>query len=428
MNQAALRTSQVDRARLVPRPPSIGEGDLGPNLRHRLDLAVVVPTYNERANIAELIYRLQQALQGLSWELVFVDDDSPDETAEVIREHARRDRRIRLVHRIGRRGLSSACIEGFLATTASSIAVIDADMQHDETLLPAMLSRLRRESLDLVIGTRNAQGGSMGEFGSKRVLLSRLGQKVSRTVCQCELSDPMSGFFIVNRSFFSEVVHNLHGGGFKILVDMISSAPRPVRFAELGYNFRARRFGESKLDAGIAVDYLLLVIDKLTGHVIPLRIAAFSLVGATGVATHLLCLSTLYFLFHRPFLEAQIVATYVAMTENFFLNNIVTWRDRSLRGFRLISGMASFWLACSFGAWANVIFARSLLQSGAPWYLAGIAGIVLGSVWNYSICSLFTWKTPRNRPSTEDFDLDAFDLDGFNLGARCTEMESSVES
>jgi dolichol-phosphate mannosyltransferase len=241
----------------------------------------------------------------------------------------------------------------------------------------------------------------MGQFGSKRVFLSRLGQKVSRTVCQCELTDPMSGFFIVNRAFFSEVVHQLHGGGFKILVDMISSAKRPVRFAELGYTFRARRFGESKLDAGIAVDYLLLVIDKLTGQVIPLRFAAFSLVGATGVATHFAVLGMLYFLFHRSFIEAQIVATYVAMTENFFLNNLVTWRDRSLRGFRLVSGLASFWLACSFGAWANVIFARSLLQSGAPWYMAGIAGIVLGSVWNYCICNLFTWKRRRSSDAVD---------------------------
>jgi dolichol-phosphate mannosyltransferase len=381
-----------------------GRADPSQNLRHHLDIAVIVPTYNERGNVPELISRVQAALHGLSWELLFVDDDSPDETAELVREYARRDRRIRLIHRIGRRGLSSACIEGLLATNASCIAVMDGDMQHDERILPQMLAAMRAGSLDLVIGTRNAGGGSMGEFGRKRVLLSRVGQKVSRTVCKCHISDPMSGFFLVHRSFFSEVVHHLHGGGFKILVDMISSARRPVRFAEFGYTFRARRCGESKLDASIAVDYLLLVIDKLCGHMIPLRVAAFSLVGATGVATHLLVLGILTYFFRRPFLEAQIVATYVAMTENFFLNNLVTWRDRSLRGFRLVSGLASFWLACSFGAWANVIFARSLFQSGAPWYLAGIAGIVLGSVWNYCICNLFTWKKGRSYDAAEELE------------------------
>jgi dolichol-phosphate mannosyltransferase len=380
--------------------------EIDPCLQRRIDLAVVVPTYNERGNISELIARIETALQSLSWELIFVDDDSPDDTAELIADFARHDQRIRLIHRVGRRGLSSACIEGILATTSNYVAVMDADMQHDESVLPQMLSTLRQDSLDLVVGTRNAEGGSMGQFSRHRVLLSRLGQKVSNTVCQCQISDPMSGFFLFNRSFFLEVVRNLNAGGFKILVDMLASSERPVRFAEVGYTFRARTCGESKLDINTAVEYLFLVLDKLTdkltGRALPLRFAAFGLVGATGFATHLLCLSLLMFGFHWHFLAAQIAATYIAMTENFFLNNLVTWRDRSLRGIRLFSGMASFWLACSFGAWANVIFARSLLQSGAKWYWAGIAGIILSSVWNYSISNLFTWSKPRpNRPAAQ---------------------------
>ena len=202
--------------------------------------------------------------QGLTWELIFVDDDSPDDTAAVIAEYARRDRRIRLIHRVGRRGLSSACIEGMLATTANYVAVMDADMQHDETILPQMLATLREGSLDIVVGTRNAEGGSMGEFGRHRVLLSRMGQKVSNAVCRCDVTDPMSGFFLCRRSFFLEVVRHLNGGGFKILVDMLASADRPVRLAEVGYTFRARTHGESKLDVNTAVEYLFLVLDKLT--------------------------------------------------------------------------------------------------------------------------------------------------------------------
>jgi dolichol-phosphate mannosyltransferase len=369
--------------------------DAAPCLQHRVDLAVVIPTFNERGNIPELVARLTEALQGLSWELIFVDDDSPDGTSSVLNELARRDRRIRLIHRIGRRGLSSACIEGILATTANYIAVMDADMQHDETILPRMLEVLRQDSLDLVVGTRNAQGGSMGQFGKQRVLLSRLGQKVSNGICRCEISDPMSGFFLCSRSFFFEVVRRLNGGGFKILVDMLASAERPVRLAEVGYTFRSRKHGASKLDINTAVEYLFLVIDKLTGRMMPTRFVAFSLVGLAGVATHQVCLAILLFGFHLHFLAAQIIATYIAMTENFFLNNLVTWRDRSLSGVRLLSGLASFCFACSFGAWANVILARSLLQSGAPWYLAGIAGIILSSVWNYSVSNLFTWQKPQ---------------------------------
>jgi len=367
---------------------------------HRIDLALVVPTFNERGNVPELIERIEDTLQGLSWELMFVDDDSPDGTADLLRDFARRDSRIRVIQRIGRRGLSSACIEGILATSANYIAIMDADLQHDEAILPRMLETLRRDSLDLVVGSRNVEGGSMGQFTRRRVLLSRLGQRVSNAVCRCEISDPMSGFFLFTRGFFFEVVHRLHGGGFKILVDMLSSAERPVRFAEIGYTFRTRKHGQSKLDVNTAVEYLFLVIDKLTdkltGRTLPVRFAAFALVGATGAATHLACLTLLVHGLHWPFLEAQIAATYVAMTENFFLNNLVTWRDRSLRGLSLVRGLATFCLACSFGAWANVLFANALLQSGTRWYLAGMAGIVLSSVWNYSVSNLFTWQKPRH--------------------------------
>jgi dolichol-phosphate mannosyltransferase len=367
----------------------------GSNMRAHVDLAVVIPTYNEKENIAELIARVSHALQEISWELIFVDDDSPDGTSDTVRGYTRRDPRIRLVHRIGRRGLSSACIEGILASTANYIAVMDADMQHDEAVLPVMLSTLRGGCLDLVVGTRNSQGGSMGQFCRQRVWLSRLGRKVSHAVCRCEVSDPMSGFFLCSRSFFHEIVRNLNGGGFKILVDMLASAERPVRLAEVGYTFRNRLHGESKLDVNTAVEYFYLIIDKLTGRIVPIRFVAFSLVGAAGVATHQACLAVLLFGFHLHFTTAQVIATYIAMTENFFLNNLITFHDRSLRGIGLLRGLATFCFACSFGAWANLILARDLLHSGAQWYVAGTAGIVLSSVWNYSMSNLFTWQKPQ---------------------------------
>ena len=365
-----------------------------------VDLAIVLPTFNERDNIPELIGRLEQALTGLRFEILFVDDDSPDNTADLIRTYAARDPRIRLLHRVGRRGLSSACTEGILASSARFIAVMDADLQHDERILPRMLARLREESLDIVVGTRNAIGGSMGDFSSHRVLLSNLGTRISHAVSRCELTDPMSGFFLLRRSFFLEVVHRLQGGGFKILVDLFASSERPVRFDEVGYTFAQRRHGESKLDVNTAVEYLFLILNKSTGGLIPTRFAVFSLVGATGILAYLTTLALLLSELHFKFCTAQLVATLVAMTENFFLNNLITYRDRKLRGLRLVSGLISFWIACSFGAWANVVFAHALLESGSRWYLAGLAGIVLSSVWNYSISNLFTWQMPhRTAPS-----------------------------
>ena len=360
-----------------------------------IDVAVILPTFNERENIAEIIARIDHALQGLRWEILFVDDDSPDGTANLIRSFARGDSRVRILHRVGRRGLSSACIEGILATTADCVAVMDADLQHDEAILRPMLERLRIESLDIVVGTRNADGGSMGDFCPHRVLLSRLGQRLSQMVCNCNLSDPMSGFFVVRRSFFMESVRHLHGGGFKILVDIFASSPRAIRFGEVGYTFRCRQHGASKLDINTAAEYLFLIVNKLVGATIPPRFVLFSLVGAIGIATHLTMLAMMLYGLHQSFLLSQGVATYVAMTGNFFINNLVTFRDRSLRGGRLLSGLASFWLACSFGAWANVLFAHDLLVDGHSWYMAGLAGILLSSVWNYSITDLFTWQMPQ---------------------------------
>jgi dolichol-phosphate mannosyltransferase len=356
-----------------------------------LDLAVVVPTFNERENIPLVIARLNDALQGLAWEAIFVDDDSPDGTADVIAAHARWDSRIRLIRRIGRRGLSSACIEGMMSSTALAVAVMDGDLQHDETILPQMLDRLHEDSLDLVIGTRNSNGGSMGEFRQWRVLLSRMGEKISHSVCQGKPTDPMSGFFLLRRSFLLGVVHDLQGGGFKILVDLLASSRTPVRFGEVGYRFRARQYGESKLDVVVGLEYLFLILNRRVGGIVPLRMALYMLVGGIGLVAHLAVFLAVSRFFSASFVTAQLTATFVAMIENFLLNNLITFRSRRLRGRPMLIGALRFVAACSFGALANIIFARALLQDGVEWYLAGFAGIVLGSVWNLSVSSVITW-------------------------------------
>jgi len=362
-----------------------------------LDLAVVLPTYNERENVAEVIHRLSTTLEGLNWEVIFVDDDSPDGTSDVVREFAAHDHRIRLVQRIGRRGLSSACVEGILASSANCIAVMDADLQHDESILPQMLEKLRSQSLDIVVGTRNAEGGSMGDFSRMRVAISQLGRKVSGAIAHCEISDPMSGFFLLRRGFFLEVVRGLYGGGFKILLDILATSKRPVQLGEVGYRFRNRLYGKSKLDISTALEYLFLITNKLTRGTVPTRFVFFALVGSIGLGVNLGCLALFYNVFHMGFWNSQALSTIIAMAGNFFLNNLITYRDRSLRGLQLFAGLATFMTACSFGAWANVSFADSLLHAGASWYLAGLAGMVLSAVWNYSISNLFTWQRRQKR-------------------------------
>ncbi len=360
-----------------------------------IELAVVLPTYNERENVPIVLAALDSALAGLAWEAIFVDDDSPDGTAEYVRGLASTNRRIRLLERIGRRGLSSACIEGMLTTSAPYIAVMDADMQHDESILPRMLERIRTEHLDLVVASRNLGGGSMGEFSRGRVWLSRMGNRVSRLVCHCDISDAMSGFFVVDRSFFQEIVHRLTGSGFKILVDLMASSPRPVRVAEVPYRFRNRERGESKLDVNVELEYLFLLIDKMIGNYVPTRFVVFVLVGSLGMVVHLACLAFLYLTAKVDFVVAQTSATVAAMTFNFLLNNVVTFRDRRLHGWRILTGLLTFYLACSVGALMNVSFAEFLHRQAIPWYIAGISGTAISSVWNYGVNTILTWRRSR---------------------------------
>lgn len=363
-----------------------------PESSRPLDLAVVIPTFNEVENVLPLLERLEEALASLQWEAIFVDDDSPDHTASLVSELGRSDRRIRVIRRIGRQGLASACVEGMLATSAPYIAVMDADLQHDESILLTMYERIKSEQLDLVIGSRNIEGGGMGEMARPRAALSGLGSRLSRAVSKCELSDPMSGFFIVNRKFLEEVIYRLSATGFKILVDLVASAQRPVRFAEVPYRFRNRQRGVSKLDMNVGLEYLQLLLDKLIGGILPARFVMFGLVGGMGLLVHLAVLALLYWYARYEFLYAQAVATVAAMTFNFLINNLTTFRDRRLRGFLLVKGLAIYYLACSIGAITNLSFARFLLGAGLPWYLAGILGMAVSSVWNYGVNAIFTWR------------------------------------
>src|SRR3954447_21232692 len=199
------------------------------------ELSIILPTYNEQANLISMITCLETALGELDYEVVIVDDDSPDGTSALARSLAQQDHRVRVIQRIGRKGLSSATVEGMLSTSSPYLAVMDADLQHDETVLPRMLERLKQEGLDLVIASRKVEGGSLGEFAAHRRKLSDLGTRLSRMICRADVSDPMSGYFILTRAYFQEVAHSLSSTGFKILLDLIASAKRPIRFAEVGY-------------------------------------------------------------------------------------------------------------------------------------------------------------------------------------------------
>lgn len=361
------------------------------------ELSIVVPTFNEAENVAELIRRVSHCLEGVAWELIFVDDDSPDGTAERVRETACTDPRVRCIQRIGRRGLASACIEGMLSSSAPYVAVMDADLQHDETLLMAMLQILRQGDTDIVVGSRYMAGGGIGQWDKSRAQYSRFATRLSRMVLKAELSDPMSGFFMMRYDAMLRCVRaGVSGIGFKILVDLFASSPHPLRFRELPYHFRERFAGSSKLDTTVAWEYLMMLLDKLIGHIVPARFIAFSLVGGFGVLVHLLVLSTFYRGFAASFMISQTTATLVAMTSNFLMNNFLTYRDMRLSGWGLLRGWISFVLACSIGAIANVGVAAYLYRHQTFWITSAIAGVLVGTVWNYAVTAVYTWRKPQN--------------------------------
>lgn len=356
------------------------------------ELTLVIPTFNESLNVPRMVEVLDAALQGIRWEVIFVDDDSPDGTANVVRGISQTDPRVRVLHRIGRRGLSTACIEGALASSAEFVAVMDADLQHDETVLPQMLAAVRSGSADIAVGTRYAKGGSIGEWNQSRAQMSALATWLSHKVTGVNLSDPMSGFFLLRREAFNGVVRDLSGLGFKILLDILASGKGKLRVHEQPYQFRNRVAGESKLDTQALWDFFLLLIDKRIGKLVPARFVSFGLIGGFGVVIHFIVLTTLFQFLGQNFAWSQAIAASVAMVFNYTLNNMLTYRDRRRKGFRWITGLISFAAICAVGMAANVGVANYLFVQQTFWVFSALAGILLGAVWNYAVSAVYTWR------------------------------------
>ncbi|NYH96499.1 dolichol-phosphate mannosyltransferase [Novosphingobium marinum] len=366
-----------------------------------LELAIILPTLNERANLAPLVERLDKALAGIAWEAIFVDDNSPDGTSDEARAISQRDRRVRVIQRINRRGLASAAIEGMMATAAPVVAVMDADHQHDPNLLPRMLQSVTGGECDVAVASRFAEGASTEEWGRPdRVKASNIANAIARKVTGVDLSDPMSGYFMLKAETLRQTAPKLSGVGFKILLDILATSEKHLRVRDFPLSFAARASGESKLDRTVVFEFLVGLYDKWLGRIIPTRFALFGTIGAAGVVVHMAVLALVLavaggsFKGHlvSAFELGQTLAALVAMTFNFVLNNALTYADKRLTGtVALIKGWAKFGLTCSVGLLANVGVAAVLVRFGFHEYPAALTGIVVGSVWNFALSSKFVW-------------------------------------
>ena len=357
-------------------------------------LTIVVPTYNEKLNVRPLVSLLDKALVDINWEVVFVDDDSPDGTADEVRELAKTRLDVRVIHRIGRRGLSGACIEGILSSAASYVAVMDGDLQHDETVLISMIASFNADpELNLVIGSRNVEGGSSGNgLSGIRSFGSDMATVMARKLLKIRVQDPMSGFFMIKLESFGDVVGELQRQGFKILTDLLSASRGSWKIKEIPFVFKERQYGQSKMDSAVTLEYFGLILARLTGGAISIRFVLFLFVGLTGILVQLLMVGIFLNVMFLSFFYSQILAVILAMTSNFFLNNILTYRDQSLSGKYILFGLLSFYFVCSLGAVANVAVANLVYNFVPLWILASFFGSVISSLWNFMSSKWLTWR------------------------------------
>ena len=356
-----------------------------------LEVAVVVPTLNEAANVEKLIEKLSTVLAGRGWEVLFVDDNSADGTSDLVRRIGRTSRHVRIVQRVGRRGLSSAVIEGMLATAAPVIAVMDGDLQHSEDALPRLIDAVAAGDADIAVGTRYVAGGGVGDWDQGRVRMSRLATRAGQIALGTDVSDPMSGFFALRREAFERALPRLSGIGFKILIDILASSPTALRVAEIPYQFRTREAGESKIGLRVIAEYAELIADKTIGRFVPVRLLKFLMVGGLGVFVHLAVLGVLLGL-GNAFVAAQTGAVMTAIAFNFFLNNSFTYADRKLRGWSMLGGLASFYVISALGAVANIGIGTWMAGHDERWWVAGVAGVLVGAIWNFAMSSALTWR------------------------------------
>ena len=356
-------------------------------------VSIIIPSLNERENIPIVVERLEALLTGRKWEVVFVDDDSRDGSLEVLMSLARTKPHVRFIRRIGRRGLSSACLEGMASSVADIFAVMDCDLQHDEAILSKMVAAFEEDpSLELAVGTRYAgEGGGVGEWSKVRIFISRLATSLGSLARKTELSDPMSGFFAIRREVFEETVRQMTGKGFKILLDMVLSVGRPLKTQEFSYEFRTRQHGESKLDIVVGFEYLYLLADKIFGRFVPVSFVVYVLAGLSGLFLHLAALGILFRYVGIAFVTAQLTATLVAMVSNFLVNNSVTFRQQRLKGAMLLPGLLAYIAICGLGAIVNVQASEYLFENHIPWWFAGAAGALVGAVWNYAVSTQIVW-------------------------------------
>jgi dolichol-phosphate mannosyltransferase len=361
-------------------------------------VSIVLPTYNERGNIEPLLAQLLQLRFHVDLELLVVDDDSSDGTAELVRQLARREPRLRLIRRIGRSGLASAIKEGLLDATGDLALVMDSDGQHEPASVLQAITTLQEQELDLVIGSRfhaDAQIHGLSGPRERGSTWANASARMSLPGRYRELSDYMSGFFALRLEPLLPLIRAVDVNGFKFLYELLAVSRGRLRVGEVPLQFQARSYGSSKLDLAIFWDFLISILHSLSLRLLPRRAISFALVGASGVVVQLLVTQLLMVLAGLDFGAALPVAVVAAASSNYLINNALTFRFQRLKGLALLQGLLKFLLVASLPVLANVGLASAFYSFVArDTFWAQLAGILVVFVWNYAASSRFVWNTP----------------------------------
>jgi dolichol-phosphate mannosyltransferase len=356
-----------------------------------ITLSVVLPTYNERVNLPLMVERLENCLKNSSFEIVIVDDNSPDETWKVALELAQSRPCLRVIRRLHDKGLSSAVMAGFEASLGKYLAVMDADLQHDENALPAFLEALEKGA-DIIVGSRIVAGGGIEDWSIIRQFMSFVASMLAKIVLPQVISDPMSGFFALRREIYEELAGDINPRGFKILLEFVARA-RHLRIAEVSYVFRGRVYGKSKLSTNVVLDYLAALYDLSVGKWMPRRFLKYAVVGLSGMVTNQCGVWVAINGLNLAESRALVWGIEISILSNFILNNYWTFRDVRLRGLvKVLRGLVSFNTICLGGAFINYASALFFLEKfGRTIYVANLLGVFFGTIWNYIVNSHMTW-------------------------------------
>jgi dolichol-phosphate mannosyltransferase len=359
-------------------------------------VSVIIPTFNEADNLPVLVRRLENILSHLSYEVIVVDDDSPDETWRIGQELSTENRRVRVVRRMDTRGLSSAVMAGFAVAQGKTLAVIDADLQHDERILPNLVEAVSERGADVAVGSREVDGGSYGNFAPHRRFISWGGAQLARTMLGVGVGDPMSGFFVLSRDRYESVVGKVNPRGFKILLEFLANGPRP-KVAEVGYTFGDRVHGTTKLTGSVAASYMLALMELSFGRFMTATFSAYALVGMLGLMLRLSIEASGTAI---GITAAAAIALEVSIISNYGFNNIFTFAPYRHRGPSVFWGLIKFHIVAGYGliiAGGIDHFVDSRTPTTALWDLLGlVAGVLVATVGNYLLNCSITWRVLRS--------------------------------